>query len=357
MRVAFTWTGITATMADAWRQFAARPGAAIKLFLDLPVASDTAYRIDDLTRGLDCTIHSGRERLDRGRLIREAVAFEPDLIVVLGWRSEVSRAIAEAGALARIPKVFAFDMPFAWTARKLAARYVLRGYLRRFVGAFVTGERSAAYARFLGFPEGAIESGLFGMDTTPFAEARRARPEADRYPRQFLYVGRYAREKRIDLLVAAFDRYRRSVPDPWGLTCAGLGPHAGLLAGREGVADLGFIQPAELPALFARHGAFVIASDYDPWPMVVAQACASAMPVVCTAACGNSVELVRAFWNGRVCGHENGESLAEALQWIHARNAELAIMGSRSQKLVEPYAAAAWADRLQGLCERFARRR
>lgn len=355
MRVAFTWTGITATMVDAWRQFASAPENALKLFLDMPSSSDTAYRIDELTRGLDCEIHTSGERLDRGRLIREAVAFEPDLLVVLGWRSEVSRAIAEAAELSRVPKVFAFDMPFAWTARKLAARYVLRGYLRRFVGAFVTGERSAAYARYLGFPEGAIEPGLFGMDTKPFAEKRLARTEADRYPRQFLYVGRYAREKRIDLLVAAYEQYRRSVSDPWGLSCAGLGPHATLLSGREGVADHGFVQPAELPSLFARHGAFVIASDYDPWPMVVAQACASGMPVVCTAACGSSVELVRSYWNGRVCGTGSAESLAAGLRWIHAHAAEIPVMGRRGQQLVEPYSAAAWAARLQGLCERFAR--
>lgn len=356
MRVAFTWTGITATMADVWRRFATEPDVSLKLFLDLKPQAGTAYSVEPLLHGLDCSVRSSSAAFDRRGLIEEVLSFDADLLVILGWRSKVSRALAESPALTRVPKLLAFDMPFALKARKLAAPYVLRNYLRRFAGAFVTGDRSAEYARYLGFEDATIETGLFGLATQPFLAARLARPDSSRYPRTFLYVGRYSREKRIDLLATAYRRYRESVADPWGLSCYGMGADARLLAGHEGIVDYGFAQPSELPAVFAGHGAFVIASDYDPWPMVVAQACASAMPVVCTAACGNSREIVRSYWSGRVCGSGSAASLAEGLRWIHDRSADLAVMGSRGHQLVEAYSESVWSTRFLEICKRFARR-
>lgn len=352
MKVLFCWTGITPAMLPCWKALGSRPGVQLKLLIELPRRSDTAFDAKNLLEGLDASLYFNDESLDRAQLERAVRSFGPDVIVVLGWRSRMCRAVAECPAFRSIPKLFAFDMPFAWSVRKLLAPLVLRRYLRRFVGAIVTGERSAAYARFLGFADGAIETGLIGLDVECYRLARLGRPAADRYPRRFLYIGRYSTEKRIDLLVAAYERYRASVADPWGLTCAGMGPSEGLLVGREGISDKGFVQPSDLPALFADHGCLVLASDYDPWPLVIAEAAASGMPVVCTAACGSHVELLRSFWNGRVCGSGSASSLAEGLQWIHAHAADVAAMGGRGQQLVKAYSAPAWAARFHEICAR-----
>jgi hypothetical protein len=98
-------------------------------------------------------------------------AFRPDVIVVLGWRSPMCRAVAESPALGTVPKIFAFDMTFRWSLRKLLAPLVLRRYLKRFKAALVTGARSASYARFLGFPASAVETGLIGLDTAAYEAA------------------------------------------------------------------------------------------------------------------------------------------------------------------------------------------
>ena len=316
MNVVFCWTGVTPAMVACWRAFAARPGVRLKLLIELPRRSDTAFDASTVLAGLDCTVRFSDEPLDRPALEHEVAAFAPDVIVVLGWRSPMCRAVAESPALRTVPKIFAFDMTFRWSLRKLLAPLVLRRYLRRFVVALVTGARSAAYARFLGFPAAAIETGLIGLDT------------------------------------AAYARYRSRVADPWGLTCAGMGPEKSRLAGQPGVTDLGFVQPDALPGLFARHGCFVIASAYDPWPLVIAEALASGMPVICTDACGSHVELVQPRSNGIVCPTGSVESLAEALEWIHAHAAELPAMGDRGIAAVAPYSAEAWATRFTSVCER-----
>jgi glycosyltransferase involved in cell wall biosynthesis len=362
MNAVFCWTGVTPAMIACWRAFASLPGVRLKLMIELPHRSDTAFDARQVLAGLDYTLRFSNDPLDRLAIDREMAAFAPDVILVLGWRSPMCRAVAESPVFRSVPKIFAFDMTFRWTFRKLLAPLVLWRYLRRFAAALVTGSRSAAYARFLGFPARAIETGLIGLDTAAYAAARQARPETDRHPKQFLYVGRYAPEKRIDLLVAAYECYRGRVADPWGLTCAGMGPQKPRLAGRPGITDLGFVQPAEMPGLFARHGCFVIASDYDPWPLVIAEALASGMPVVCTDACGSHVELIKPElndpklsdpeFNGVVCRTGDVEGLARAMEKIHAHSAELPAMASRCQAAAAPYAADTWATRFRALCER-----
>lgn len=355
MRVAIFWTGVTATMTAAYRAFAALPGVELRVFVELPAHPDTAYDAAALLAGLDSVVLRADEPLDSASLIESVATFRPDVMIVLGWRSEMCRAAAESAALAAVPKLLAFDLQFAYTLRKLLAPIVLRRYLRRFAGAFVPGERSAEYARWLGFPDGAVTRGITGVDTAPFARAAAARAATPAYPRRFLYVGRYAREKGLDLLLEAYRRYRRGVADPWTLTCCGMGPEAARLVGVEGVEDRGFVQPPELPAVYGEHGAFVLASRYEPWGFVIQEAAAAGLPIVCTAACGAHVELVRDGINGRVCRPGDVIGFADALRWIHDREQELAEIGSLGQTLVEPYSTANWAARLLGVCKALSR--
>jgi len=351
MNVIIFWTGVTPTMTACWRALAAMPGVQLKVFVELTRQGQTAYRHTELLEGIDCFVRFDDEPLDKEALRREIAAAHPSVMLVLGWRCRMNRFAVECPAFASVPKLFAFDMTFAWKLRKVLARFVLRRYVRRFVGAVVTGERSSLYASYLGFSETRIEKGLFGMDIAPSTEAHHRRMAQPAYPRRFIYVGRYSREKRLDLLVAAYKQYRKSVPDPWGLTCCGMGSEAGLLRGVEGISDLGFVQPAAMLDEFAKHGALVIVSDYDPWPMVVAEAIAAGLPVICTDACGSSVELVRSYFNGRVCGTGDKASIAEAMQWIHAHEPELPTMAARGLPLVAPYAKEAWAERMAAICK------
>jgi glycosyltransferase involved in cell wall biosynthesis len=354
LTIAFFWTGVIPTIAACWRTLAALPNTRVIVFTELPARSQSAFDHERLLAGVEHRVFRAGQPLDTNAVEREVAALAPDVMVVLGWRSPLSRLAAESAAFARVPKIFAFDMTFAWTLRKLLAPLVLRRYLRRFVAAVVTGERSACYARHLGFSEGQIERGLIGLDTAAAAEVAAARAALPAYPRRFLYVGRYAPEKRIDLLVDAYRRYRSRVHEPWGLTCCGMGPDAGRLVGVEGIEDRGFVQPAALADVFATHGALVLASDYDPWPLVIAEAVAAGLPVVCTSACGSSVELVRSYFNGRVVGPGDAAGLAEALEWVHAHEAEARWIGERGMPLAAPYAKEVWAERVRAVCERVA---
>ena len=147
--------------------------------------------------------------------------------------------------------------------------------------------------------------------------------------------------------MSAYAEYRRGVANPWGLTCCGTGEAAWLLCHQPGVTDAGFTQPAEQPGVFARHGAFVLASKFEPWGVVLAEAAASGMPLVCTTACGAAADLVRPYYNGLLTTAGDVAGLARALRWIHDHEEELPAMGRRGQAFAAAFSAQAWAARWQ----------
>ena len=341
--IVFIWTGVTSYMADCWRALAAQPDVRVKIIIEQRRASrETAFDAATVLRGLDATVVFDDEPLDKDGWRERLVAFEPDAFFIVGWHATTSRFFAEESAWQKVPKVLIFDLPFAWTIRKILAPIILHRYLKRFIAAFVPGKRAARYARWLGFASDHIEQGLFSIQLPSKAEFNK--PTGG-----FLYVGRYVSEKRLDVLLAAYQKYRKLVAKPWPLTCCGMGPEAGRLAGVEGVSNCGFLQPEGVSALYAESRAFVLASDFDPWPLVILESVAHGLPVICTEACGNSNELVKQ--NGIVCRTNNVDSLAKAMVRMTANEGRLAEMGRQGIALAKPYGCEAWAARTRRIAE------
>jgi glycosyltransferase involved in cell wall biosynthesis len=135
------------------------------------------------------------------------------------------------------------------------------------------------------------------------------------------------------------------VTDPWPLTCRGAGPNATLLHAQPGVTDAGFMQPGQLPEAFHEHRAFVLPSRYEPWGVVIAEAAAAGLPVICSSACGAAADVVKPYVSGVVVPPDDAEALASALQWVHEHQDELDDLGRRGRQLAHAYSAGAWASR------------
>ncbi len=164
-------------------------------------------------------------------------------------------------------------------------------------------------------------------------------------------MGRYAPEKGIDVLLKAYRAYRGRVSDPWPLACCGKGAMRDLLAGVEGVEDRGFVPPSEQPPILLESGAFVIASNYEPWGVAIAEAQASGLPIICTEACSAGIELVRPYFNGLTSPTGDPESLAKALVWMHRNYESLPLMGQRGQPFSAAFSAQAWTEKWHGMFE------
>ncbi|MBK7625576.1 MAG: glycosyltransferase family 4 protein [Kineosporiaceae bacterium] len=154
--------------------------------------------------------------------------------------------------------------------------------------------------------------------------------------------------KGIDILLNAYSRYRSMVQDPWELAICGVGPLT--MSEIEGVRWLGFAEPHKLAKLLAEAGAFVLASTFEPWGVVLHEAAAASRPIIATDACGAVGTFVLNDVNGRVVPAQDAEALAIAMTEISIASDERRLeWGTRSSDLAQRSSPELWVDILSGL--------
>jgi glycosyltransferase involved in cell wall biosynthesis len=344
LRVVFCWAEVSGYAAACWRAMSRRRGIDLHVVhVDRVGSAPNPFDANGLLDGIS------NEMLDTTRpdleqtMLRAVADRDPDVVVLCGWVYWPYTRLIHAAPLQRARKLLGMDTPWRGTLLQRLARYRLGHFIRDIDLVVVAGERSAEYARRIGVPQARLRTGFYGFDYCAFAAAAARRPVE--WPRQFLYAGRYAAEKDLPTLLAAYRHYRSTVNDPWGLTCRGTGPARRLLENVDGVVDGGFAQPSALPEIFANHGAFVLPSRFEPWGVVIAEAAAAGLPIVCSMECGAAADMVRPYYNGIVVPPADSVALAKAMQWVHEHAGKLPAMGARGQALAQSYSAEAWAQR------------
>ena len=307
MKVLFVWTGVTSYMADCWRELSNRDGIELRVVIVRHV-SGSEIDVGGVLRGFDASV------VDDG-CIPNMDGWTPDIVFAVGWRSVSVRRIIKNRQLHSVPKVCCFDMPWRWELRCLFARWVLGGFLRRYDAAFVPGARASRYAMWLGFRK--IYRGLFSLNAQRF--------NGIPGKKDFMFIGRNAPEKRIDLLNEAYSLYRK-MGGSWSFDIYG---------------GSNFVQPSEVPNLYKNHACLLLASSFDPWPLVMLEATAAGLTVVASNRCGNVEEL-----GAKSVRYGDPQEMSEAM--IRVERGEIQPAG-RSVAL--QYDSTAWADRVQKICD------
>jgi len=272
--------------------------------------------------------------------------FAPHGILMAGWMDrdylQVARQIRRDG----VPVVAGCDTQWSGSLRQRVGQLTAPWYLHSAVDVlWVAGERQRQLAHRLGFRGRRCWSGYYACDWQRFAEGGINRSKEE--DPAFLFVGRYVKEKGVDTLVRAYRRYRAEVDTPWPLVCVGAGELQPLLTGQEGIINKGFIQPDRLPALMCEASVFVLPSQQEPWGVVLQEAAASGLPLICSDACGAAVHLLQDGYNGFTIGTDDVQHLSECLQRMSAMGqANRADMGRRSYELSKQYTPQRWARTL-----------
>lgn len=344
LRVVLCWAEVSGYSAACFHALMKRSGIDVHVIhpdrlLDRP----NPFHADQLLDGVsNQRFDVGQPNLDRF-LLTAVAERDPDVVALCGWIFWPYTRLVNAAPLRRARFLLGMDTPWRGTFSQRLGRVRLAHIVPRLDLVVTAGVASAQYARRIGVPEGRLRPGFYGFDFRTFQAASASRPPA--WPRQFVFAGRYAPEKDVPTLVAAYRSYRNAVSNPWGLTCRGWGPAAEVLRHVPGVVDAGFVQPDELAPVLAAHGAFIMPSRFEPWGVAIAEAAAAGLPVICTNVCGAAADVVRPYYSGIVVAAENPEALARAMRWVHDNERDLPAMGRRGQALAEAFSADAWAAR------------
>jgi glycosyltransferase involved in cell wall biosynthesis len=166
----------------------------------------------------------------------------------------------------------------------------------------------------------------------------------------FLFCGQMIARKGVDILLQAFDR----------LVLAG---HDAVLrlVGREGelpdmlrhvdaktrsrIQYLGFQAPERLPEFFSGNDVFVLPSRHDGWGVVVNQALAAGIPVICSDNVGAAMDLVKQRVNGLLVKAGDVDSLFAAMREVAEAPAVLAMWGENARKTSEHLTPEAGAEK------------
>ncbi|HEY3423766.1 MAG TPA: glycosyltransferase [Negativicutes bacterium] len=156
---------------------------------------------------------------------------------------------------------------------------------------------------------------------------------------RFLYVGQLIPRKGVDLLITAFAALKKKIPTIQ-LSIVGVGEDADLL--KKLSSDLGcggdikfkgYIQHDLLVEEFLTHDIFVFPTRLDVFGLVVAEAVACGMPVICSCRAGAARDLVKD--NGFIIDPENVAELTLAMEKL-ARSPELrSTMRETSQTIMK----------------------
>jgi glycosyltransferase involved in cell wall biosynthesis len=344
--VVFLWSSISGYMAACWRAIASysQPQIAVFSYSD---STETNFQ-SNLMHGVPWTPLDSAERMNASLLLSRIRDSNPKVLIVGGWFNSAYRTVAARLAADGVRVVVGMDTPWQATPKQHLARWILYPFLRHASALFVPGERAWQYARRLGIPERRIYRGLYGIDFHTVATACDARRDAVHWPQTFLFIGRYAHEKGLDLLVEAYSRYRRQTTNPWELVCCGMGPLHDLLRNQPGIHDRGFLQPDMLHKVMADSAALVLPSRFDPWPLALVEGASAGLPIIASNACGSAVEVVRDGYSGYRFETGCTDDLGATLIRVHEQT-NLREMGNRSRQLAAPYSAEQWARRVQAI--------
>ncbi|HYJ72534.1 MAG TPA: glycosyltransferase family 4 protein, partial [Actinomycetota bacterium] len=341
-RIAICWQGMSG-YAHACFSALSGLGVEVRVFHSAG-ADDAPYDPQAITQGLSATAWRGEpdpEALDAG-----VGELDPHALLVSSWHIGPYRRLAKRWR-GRTLRVLCMDNQW-WATPKQRLGVATSPFLVRsaFDAAFLPSERSADFARRLGFADDRIIRGIYSCDHPRFAAVAAARggePPA----RAFLYLGRLVTDKGIDTLAEGYRSYRAAAADPWPLLVGGTGPFASHLAGSAGVDMLGFVQPDDLPGLLARAGCLVLPSRFEPWGVVVHEAAAAGLPVVASSASGAASRLVVDGYNGVIVPPGSPQALARALARISgSSDPDRLAMTEASRSLALQLTPDRWASHL-----------
>jgi len=315
MRVALLTNILSPYRMPAFRALASTPDWTLRVFVNADGEFDRHWTVD--SEGLEVERLPGRSRVRDGRtlhlpaplaLFRALRRFRPDAVIS-----------AELGARTLLAWLYCllFRVPLSIWAVPTRGLLKQAGLARRLLGPFllarartvvVPGAEGQRAFQAWGVPVAKIFQAPQCHDTETYAKAlARLDPDSVRLelhaalglrPRVALVVGRLLHWKGVKQLLDAWDRLPPPLRRDWTLLFVGEGPEANRIdvaiathaSGQ--VVHVARADPPQLVELYSVSDLLVFPTLGEPWGIVVNEAMACGLPVVCSTHAGCAEPLV-----------------------------------------------------------------
>jgi glycosyltransferase involved in cell wall biosynthesis len=219
---------------------------------------------------------------------------KPHLILLGGYQLPGHLWLLLWARLKGIPVWFWLENPQPHSGRGIWFKTLLRHVLNTLIlrqASGIAGVDTRAVAAYRRYHPHAVHT-PYAINPAAYVAARKNAPKpSPTAPLKCVCVGQLIDRKGIPELLAAF---RTISPKQATLSIVGTGPYqteVKAFCAQTGHQYLGFVQPSDLPAVFAAHDVFVFPSRYDGWGVVVLEAMAAGLPVISTPLVGAFADL------------------------------------------------------------------
>jgi glycosyltransferase involved in cell wall biosynthesis len=222
------------------------------------------------------------------------------------------------------------------------------GWFSPYEAVLVPGALGKIYARKIGFSEQNIFDGMYTCNTDAFKPLglKRHQEKADTdWPEVFLFVGQFIHRKGLDILLSAYQAYRRQAPHPWELWLIGSGEMEKDIGAAPGVRNLGVKSSSQIAEIMLQSGCLILPSRVDHWGVVIHEAACTGLPILASNMCGASVELVQSGFNGHVFPANDAAALAKFLLFMD-EGGMAREMGKNSLQVASRFSPELWAKRI-----------
>ncbi|HTQ40764.1 MAG TPA: glycosyltransferase family 4 protein [Pirellulales bacterium] len=280
----------------------------------------------------------------------------PEVIVVTGYSGITNQLVMRALRRRKIPWIFYGERPGLKRRGVLgqALRAVARHPAVRWPSAIAAvGTSAVAQYQVLAPAHCPVENIPYCCNLQPFLSIDRGlRFEG---PIRFLYCGQLIERKGVDLLLDAYLKLSRGCSSTT-LTFVGEGPLRDELSRRvpgdlqERIHFAGFQPVNQLPKWFANSDVLVLPSRHDGWGVVVNQAIAAGLAVVCSDAVGAAKDLVEDGQSGLIFPAGDGSALANCMAQLASDPEKVKCMGSCSRELAAAWTPEQAVERWYNIC-------
>jgi glycosyltransferase involved in cell wall biosynthesis len=333
-----------------WRNFPAYAANCIaQLRKDYPITTLLLFDLTNINApykrdkyegvGEVCNITN----LSKQQLEKIVQDFQPNAALVGGW-TNYARIIASAVKKIGAPVIAASDVMKRKTWRQNLFPLYYHLVLKQLHDYYwVPGKKAQEYLTHQGINPQIIWQGFYSSDLKSFGYTKTFPKSIN--AKVFLFIGQYINRKGIPELLQAFTNFNNDSQ----LIMCGDGPLKTMVQEYalrfNNICDRGFIQPQKLPEIMAQADVLILPSREDNWGLVVLEAAAAGLALICSDACGAAYDLIQEEKNGFIFPAGDVAALTKAMEKINGfSNEQLVKMGEISRQLSQKYSSNQWAD-------------